>query len=145
MRSQNGTTQNGEYQTMTSRSVPWAPAELRRFWGLARNAGLDTESVRGMLFEHFGKISLHDLTRTEFLGAIRALITKQDPAYGRATPFQWARIKWLQHKLGWTDRHMEHYIKKHRMIDSVRFLDAPSARDVITALEKIWRYYGRRR
>lgn len=121
-------------------AVPWESAELRRFWGLARKAGLDTESVRGMLFEHYGKTRLHDLTRREFLGAMSALLKKQDMHHGWSSADQWEKIKWLQRRLGWTDRHLENFIKRHRQIDSIRFLDVPAARDVITAMEKIRRW-----
>jgi hypothetical protein len=128
--------------------VPWTPEELRNFWASAKLTGIDREQVREIVRGHYHKSSLRDLTRPEWEHLLvivsqyarprrRAILSTHDPRHGRASDGQWARIRWLQGLLGWTDGQRDAYIRKHGHIDSIRFMTVDIARAVITGMHKI--------
>lgn len=129
---------------------PWVHSrELKRFWVIARQAGVSTEGVHAIIAGHYpGKNRLHDLTRVEFIRLMDLLfhgpakpsdiISDLDIRHGSCADSQWRKIRWLQRRLRWDDTHLVNYIMKECGIHHVRFLTTWGARAVITGLEKIY-------
>lgn len=115
---------------------PWQDKELRHFWALVRKMP-DGSSWLCAKLDDLGRKQLSDLTRNEWLDLLQHVRWGADPHYGQASDEQWSRMKWLQGELDWDDTHLENYIKKFAHIDAVRFLTVPSARGIITGMEKI--------
>lgn len=122
----------------TTTQVPWKGKELRHFWALVRKNGLNAEFVANMT-EQRSKKSIKDLTRSEWCEILTTLERRSDPEYG-CSDEQWARIKWLQHEVGWTDKHLENYIKKYGHIDRIEWLCSTIAQKIMVAMEKIRGY-----
>lgn len=130
--------------------MPWAHArELKRFWAIARQAGVSQEGVRAIINGHYpGKNRLHDLSRVEFIqlmdllfhgpGKTADTIPDLDIRHGSCQDGQWRKIRWLQRRLGWPDDHLVNYIRKACGIDSVRFMTTWGARAVITGMENVY-------
>lgn len=130
--------------------TPWAhPKELRRFWTIARQAGVSQDGVRAIIAGHYpGKSRLHDLTRVEFIklmdllfhgpsGKDSGVLPELDIRHGSCGDGQWRKIRWLQRQLRWSDTHLVNYIQKECGIHHVQFFTAWGARAVITGMEKI--------
>lgn len=137
-----------EYARQTS--GPWAHAkELKRFWAIARQAGVSQDGVHAIIQGHYpGKTRLHDLTRVEFIKLMDLLfhgagqpaantIPDLDIRHGACEDGQWRKIRWLQRQLRWDDTHLVNYINRLCGIHHARFLTTWGARAVITGLEKI--------
>jgi len=138
-------------------NVPWEPIELKRFWAMARTAGMSKDAVHSLIGKMFeGKEKLHDLTREEFVRLMGDIAVKvmgsrlrgNDNSgmdgYFAGTPMAWSwkKIRWLQRQLGWSDVRLINYIKWHgketvRKIDHVGWLTVDKARGIITGMEKI--------
>lgn len=135
----------------------WTTTELKRFWALARKAGMSKDGVR-ILIEHTfdGKERLHDLTRAEFLRLLNDLVLKQTEVQGEldryfaGTPMRWSwsKIRWLQRQLKWTDGQLINYIKWHGRkgytstgtpyyTDHIRWLTVDKAHGIIAGMLKI--------
>jgi hypothetical protein len=123
----------------SSDAVPWRAKELRHFWALARKVGANKDDVAAIVLNTYKKHALRELTRPEWMGLIWHFRCAADPGYGCSSE-QWDRIKWLQHEIGWDDRHLENYIKKFGHIDHTRFLCGVTARKIIVGLQKIVDY-----
>lgn len=143
---------SGKYSTQP----PWQGNELRQFWAAAKLAGIGKERVNEIVAGHYGKPGIKALTRSEWAHLLivfsqyvrprrREILSKNDPAHGRANDDQWARIRWLQGLLGWTDEHRDAYIKKHGHIDSIRFMSVDTGRAIITGMHKILDWQERQR
>jgi len=130
-------------------SGPWAHArELRRFWAIARKAGVGKDGVHAIIEGHYpGKSRLHDLTRVEFIKIMDLLfhgpanasdtVPDLDVRHGACADGQWRKIRWLQRRLTWSDTHLINYIKRECGIHHVQFLTVWGARAVITGMEKM--------
>lgn len=128
---------------------PWVNTnELRRFWAIARQAGVSADGVHAIIEGHYpGRSRLHDLTRLEFIKLMDLFFTAADVSpgsipsldedYGNPYDGQWRKIRWLQRQLQWSDLHLLNYVKKQCGISHVRFLTTYGARAVITGMEAI--------
>jgi hypothetical protein len=134
--------------TLNLASVPWRGAELRRFWAIARQAGVSKDGVHCIIEGQFpGKHALHDLTRVEFIRLMDTLfhgpseapqtIPELEENHGNIGDPQWRKIRFLRRGLKWSDLHLTNYICKQTHLSHVRFLTTDTARAVIIGLEKI--------
>lgn len=124
--------------------MPWTPRELRRFWVIARQAGVSRDEVHSIIEGHYpDKRTLHDLTRFEFVRLMDNLFHRNnkipdlDAQHGNIADGQWRKIRYLQRRLKWTDAHLVNYITDHGHISHIRFLNCDIARAVITGMVKI--------
>jgi hypothetical protein len=135
--------QNGTPKKQVRPSAPWRGKELPHFWALVRKAGMGKEDIAGMTAARYKKDRLSDLTRHQWLEMLWHFRRAADPEYA-CSDEQWERIKWLQHELGWTDAHLENYIKKFGRIDRIEWLCGVTATKIMVALQKIIDWQGRR-
>jgi hypothetical protein len=117
-----------------SAKAPWRGNEMRHFRALVRRIPDETWLARHLLA--CNATGCRGLERRQWLALLSRARIALDPEYG-CSDEQWARIRWLQHGIGWDDRHLENYIKKHGHIDSIRFMTVDIARAVITGMHKI--------
>jgi hypothetical protein len=125
--------------------LPWRGKELKRFWAVVRRAGVSKDGVRLIIEGHFpGKSRLHDLTRGQFIYLMDLFYRNGggpdqglEERHGNISGGQWRKIRWLQRRLGWSDRHLTNYICKLARISHIRFLTAGAARAAITGMEKM--------
>ncbi len=114
---------------------PFRGKELPHFWALIRKMPEGQTWLRNEL-KRIGRNALHSLERGQWLSLIYKARFLTDPEYG-CSEDEWARIRWLQHQLHWTDDHLENYIKKFGHIDHISWLCTVTARKIMVALQKI--------
>ena len=136
---------NGLRAAEPNHSVPWRGKELKRFWAVARKAGVSKDGVHLIIEGHFpGKSRLHDLTRGQFIFMMNLLFSNGDAPdqeleerHGNINDNQWRKIRYLQRRLGWSDVHLTNYICKLARISHIRFLTTGAARAAIIGMEKM--------
>ena len=129
-------------------ALPWHGKELKRFWAIARQVGVDKEGVHALITGHYpGKSTLHELTRVEFIklmdilfhgpGGAAQTISDLEEQHGNIGDGQWRKIRHLQRTLRWSDQHLVNYICKLGHISHIRFLTADVARSAIIGMGKM--------
>jgi len=114
---------------------------------MVKLSGMSLPTLRDLLLRTYGTNYLPSLTRPQWLSLNLALtelcrplrrkaLEPNDPPHGTASDDQWARICFLQIRLGWDDAHRDAYIKKHGHIDYLNWMTVPIARAIITGMEK---------
>jgi len=137
--------------------TPWNGKELKQFWAMARAAGMSKDAVHcliGQMFPHTVEtqnvVSLHNLTRGEFIRLMNDIALKQSGIVddldrhfiGKPVYPSWLRIRWLQRQIGWSNGQLVNYIKQHgkntvKKIDHISWLTVNKAHGIITGMEKI--------
>lgn len=126
---------------MGTQSKALTPAQMRCIYALARNGGLDTESLHAVVENTTGKDSIKLLTGLDaknVIDRLKCLIGQETTApHDRPTKEQVAKIYALAGKLGWSDdpRRLRSFLEKRFGVSHPTFLTEKHARNCIEALK----------
>jgi hypothetical protein len=115
------------------------PTLRRRAFAIAKKIAPERAAAE-LLHEAAGVPSLKGLTLEDWGSLVERLMAKVADADCPAdcSTESWRRICWLRRDLGWSDEHLDNYIRRQLHIDR-GLLHTHGARAIITGLERIRR------
>ena len=125
-------------------SIKTPPQLLKKIWALAKEIGMDEDTLRSIVERITGQARLSGLSKAEACAVIDAMNEvsgKKKPVRReyRITDAQKRKINYLVQELGWTDDpdHLRKFIKKYYKIDHIDWLTTKLASNLIESLKNV--------
>lgn len=128
-------------RTDTSNKTP--PQLLKKIWALAKEVGMDEDSVRAITQRMTGQDRLSALSKAEaclIIDAINVYAGKaKSRPRSRISKGQHWKIKQLEKELGWADdpAHLRNFIRKYYKVDHIDWLTPKRASDLIESSKNV--------
>lgn len=119
------------------------PKLMKRIYAVARQKGIDNETLHELVYREIGKESIKTLTSSEAYTVIHALNPSGDNGRqerkGMITDNQYNMIVRMSYILGWEGniKRINGFVKKYTGVENVKWLTKYQASNVIEGLKKL--------